>query len=414
MNKQNFHTLSHTSNIIPRKNILVLSEIQQGGEWIATLRLVSATTKAYTNFSFSLIGFAQSFKTQLFPFFRQEIISRSTAKRPFSFFKKLLKDFLKVRRKIAEANEEKPIEVIIATDFLMAIAAKSIGLRGAKLIFSFHGIKTLPVQAFFGFDYRQTVIGFLERLSLVISEAIIVPSNFAKGFIRKRLWGFSKKGQIFLVPNFIPKGFFKRLSKNEIDLIKTKHNIPREKRLILYSGRIAKYKGLENLVKAAKRLFAAKKNIFLVICYPSSSKDLEVFGRIKNLLKDPKAKYFVRLIPDLQENRLRGLYQMADILILPSEVEFAPLSILEALASGTPCITTQKGNIDGLLSQLERRLILKSNTPQEIFQKLSLFLNFSKTELEKLNKKAAQIAKRYTSQRSERAFVKVIDYLETK
>src|SRR3972149_2389081 len=84
------------------KKILVLAEVHEGGEWIATERLLSAVHKfSKGSLQFSLIAFTQVKKPRL-DFVKYKVfLSYSKAVKPFSFIKKLIDDVSKARNEIS-------------------------------------------------------------------------------------------------------------------------------------------------------------------------------------------------------------------------------------------------------------------------------------------------------------------------
>ena len=63
---------------------------------------------------------------------------------------------------------------------------------------------------------------------------------------------------------------------------------------------------------------------------------------------------------------LPALYNMADILMLPSIMEGTPMVVLEALACGTPAIATRVGGLPDLIENGENGFLLDDASPQDI------------------------------------------------
>jgi len=127
--------------------------------------------------------------------------------------------------------------------------------------------------------------------------------------------------------------FYLEVSEKEKSELKAKYLLPGN--FLLYVGSVIPRKNLLNLVKAIEILPPSLK-IPLVIIGEGSSYKREVEKYI--LEKNLAPLIYWRKIP-YQE--LPVLYQSADVFIYPSFVEGFGIPVLEALASGTPVITSK-------------------------------------------------------------------------
>ena len=66
----------------------------------------------------------------------------------------------------------------------------------------------------------------------------------------------------------------------------------------------------------------------------------------------------VTFLSSVQSDRLPEIYNIADVLVLPSETEGTPMCILEALACGTPVIASAVGGIPKLIHEGINGLLL--------------------------------------------------------
>ena len=152
--------------------------------------------------------------------------------------------------------------------------------------------------------------------------------------------------KIAVIPNGIdlseyaklpPKGNFKK-----------KFNIPEEKTVILYLGRIHKTKGIDFLIKMYAHLIKKMnfKDAVLVIAGPNDGY-LNEAKALANSLEVYNSTIFTGFISS--EDKLRALVD-ATVFVTPSFYGF-PMTFLEACAAGTPIVTTSLGDrlewIDG-------------------------------------------------------------------
>lgn len=113
----------------------------------------------------------------------------------------------------------------------------------------------------------------------------------------------------------------------------------------LFVGGIIPRKGIDILLRAYRRAFAAGDDVCLVIkaqgggVYAGS----EQREAIEALLRDPEAPALEFIQEDLSEDRLAALYRSCQAFVMPYRGEGFGLPIAEAMASGLPVIVTERG-----------------------------------------------------------------------
>jgi len=173
-----------------------------------------------------------------------------------------------------------------------------------------------------------------------------------------------------------------RKYKNELKKqIISKYNIPLNKNVVIYSGRLIKRKNVDLIIKSMEGL----KNVFLLIV--GDGEENEELSKLANKLKiDYKITGFIE-----DQEELFKIYYVGDLLILPSYNEPWGLVVNEAMAAGLPVIVSNESGCsldlvkDGengfILSDLENPEILRNLIIKTIENKK----NFSKKSLEIIN-----------------------------
>lgn len=169
-----------------------------------------------------------------------------------------------------------------------------------------------------------------------------------------------------------------------------------EKIRILHIGRFSEQKNHLGLLKA-----------FKIINNKYSSSILELIG--EGELKDSIEKY-------VKENNLEGVVEFlgiqsnvysflneADIFTLPSKYEGIPMTLIEAMGTGLPIVTTEVGGIPDMLKNNESALITKVNVEEivEAFERVILNKNLR----EKLGKKALKESIKFSSKEMAKKYI---------
>jgi glycosyltransferase involved in cell wall biosynthesis len=132
---------------------------------------------------------------------------------------------------------------------------------------------------------------------------------------------------------------FKRsLSKEEIDSVIKKHDLPDE--YILYVGSIIQRKNLLNIIKALN-LLKGKINIPLVVVGKGNSYLTEV----KKYINKAGLKDRIIFTSGIEFTDLPAVYQKALMFIYPSKYEGFGIPLIEALWSKTPVITSNSSSL---------------------------------------------------------------------
>ena len=170
-------------------------------------------------------------------------------------------------------------------------------------------------------------------------DAIIALSNAAAGVIRQT---YRVDGKTRIV--VLSHGHYIDAYPNTTDLIAARDRlgISRDKKVILYFGRIRPYKGVEDLIEAFGRIDHA--NAFLVIAGKSSSPGLE--ARLQNLSSaQPNARQIRLELSSVPRNELQYYFSACDLVALPFRNVLNSGSLLLALSFGRGVVAPNVGSI---------------------------------------------------------------------
>jgi glycosyltransferase involved in cell wall biosynthesis len=123
-----------------------------------------------------------------------------------------------------------------------------------------------------------------------------------------------------------------------------KYKIDKDKRVILFVGRIEKTKGVMHLIKCIT--YFKLNKIRFHIFFAGDGSYLQI---AKNYVKENDFDYCVTFLGSVGHSELPIYYNMADVLVLPSEMEGIPMVILESLACGTPVVASRVGGIPDII-----------------------------------------------------------------
>lgn len=139
----------------------------------------------------------------------------------------------------------------------------------------------------------------------------------------------------------------------------TQRNICLNKFEIITIGSFTPLKDQITLLKALKdfeKEYMEKEILFIWIGFNSWGKDNS--KTVNTLIKDLNfEKIEILLIPECSREDVAKHLQSADLFIFSSICEGMPVSVLEALACGTPVISTNCGGVDEVINESNGRLV---------------------------------------------------------
>jgi len=225
---------------------------------------------------------------------------------------------------------------------------------GVNFIVTVHGSELLTLQD----DKRYP---YLTQEAIFKAKRIVANSFWTKEWMLKILGNQIKK-QIRVIPGGVDiANFPENMDTKDID---QKYKLNGQK-LILFSGKLTKYKGVRYLIQAAK-------NINAVIGIAGDGPQRR---NLEELVESLKVKN-VRFFGFIDNANLIKLYYRADVCVVPS-IWDEPLGlvVLEAMATKTPVVVTRKGGIPLAVKEGVNGLFIRPRNPKEISEKVNLLLS---------------------------------------
>jgi glycosyltransferase involved in cell wall biosynthesis len=160
----------------------------------------------------------------------------------------------------------------------------------------------------------------------------------------------------------------------------------RQKRLLLYCGRLHPKKGVDLLLEAFAHTAAGHPELELVLAGPCSQQYRNELSRLVNRLPGP-AREQVTWTGMLVDNLKWGAFASANAFILPSHQENFAVSMSEALSCGTPVLITKRVNTWRAVAQYDAGLV-ESDDSEGILNLCKHWVELSPVRLSELKANA--------------------------
>jgi glycosyltransferase involved in cell wall biosynthesis len=134
--------------------------------------------------------------------------------------------------------------------------------------------------------------------------------------------------------------------------------------IVITVGSMGRRKGYFEIVKAIPEIIALDRSVkFLFVGGEEHHGEMD---EIEDQIRKHGLENFVRITGETTRERVPVYLSIADIFILPTFREGAPISILEAMRSGLPVVSTPVGGIPNMINDCESGLLINPGQPSEI------------------------------------------------
>ncbi len=147
---------------------------------------------------------------------------------------------------------------------------------------------------------------------------------------------FGLKGPVAVIPNGIDEDWIN--TKSDVRHLREELSLPEDKRLALFLSRITPKKGLPMLIEAVSKLRDRLMDWLFII---AGADEFNHEREIQALIYRLGVEKLFRFVGPIYGRQKRNMFAAADLFILPTYSEGAPIVILEALGAGIPVLTTK-------------------------------------------------------------------------
>ncbi len=182
------------------------------------------------------------------------------------------------------------------------------------------------------FRYARFVMG-----SAVRRSALVYTVSEASRADILRFYPATDPDKVLVVPNAIDAELLEDPGEEERERVRERYQI--RGRFVLFAGNVKPHKNLERLIRAFARVRtqAGHEDLRLVLL----GEDVSRYGSLRRTVEESGLRQDVRFFGFVPHRTLAALYRMASVFAFPSLYEGFGLPPLEAMACGTPVVTSR-------------------------------------------------------------------------
>jgi D-inositol-3-phosphate glycosyltransferase len=206
-----------------------------------------------------------------------------------------------------------------------------------------------------------------EKKLAKLCERIVVPTRQDKEYLIQ--YYKAPIDKIRIVPCGVNLGLFKPLDKASARryLAFSTHDC-----IVLYVGRYTPIKGLDRLFKAFRNLMHLSH--LRLIMVGGDGRHSPIYRQLKSEATTLRIQHRITFAGRVDQETLPQYYSAADVLVLPSYYESFGLVALEALACGTPVVTTPVGAMEEIIKDGATGYIARDPNPQHFARHIEAVL----------------------------------------
>lgn len=228
-------------------------------------------------------------------------------------------------------------------------------------------------------------------------EKIITVSDYIKN--RVNTIPGAKEKTVSVINSICIDRFGTKESNHEGLKLRKKYEIVEDEVLIVFAGRVAKTKGVLELVRAFSNINNVKIKLMIVgnSWYGKGTPKDRYMRELKEIGESVKDRIIFTGYVDYE--KMQNYYSMADIIVIPSIwQEPCSLTLFEAMASKVPLITTKTGGTPEVVKDYAKVLTVDAffvDSLQNAIEELSI----DKNKREKMAKEAFEYVQQYDPNR---------------
>jgi len=199
---------------------------------------------------------------------------------------------------------------------------------------------------------------FAEDVYFRLKRVPITPSNWMKKWLEDN---FNINGNIKVIPNSVDMNDYESKKYNIMlgDLIPQEL---RNRKIILYVGRLLAMKGVDILIKSIPEIINKFGKDELLFVFVGPGDNTRYISRVDEM----RIKEYCFFTGHLPRQATIQLMMLAEIMVLPSFHENCPYAILESMACGIPVISTDVGGVPEIIETGYNGILVKPGSTRDL------------------------------------------------
>ena len=204
--------------------------------------------------------------------------------------------------------------------------------------------------------------GWRNKILATCTHYVATTKEIREGFIQS---GGIAPEKISILPHGIDTNKYPQSNESRRQELKLAHGIEPARKVLLFCARVVKDKGVDTLQDVWRILHKKFPDALLYVVGGGLNELLDELRTLSAELDDS-----IKVIGEVDAPQ--EFYQLADVYIFPSRHEGLPTSLLEAMASGLPAVTSDIGGCEDVIANDVNGYRVYSEDADAFAEKISL------------------------------------------
>ncbi len=224
-------------------------------------------------------------------------------------------------------------------------------------------------------NWRNRILASCDRY-------IATSHELQEGLVRQ---GNIPRDKVTFLPHGIDTNRYPTASDEKKRELRKRHGVEDSSKILLFCARIVVNKGVDTLQRVWPILH--RKDPFAHLFVVGGGRH-ELMAELRQMAERLKGSVTVTGEVDLPQE----YYQMADVYVFPSRHEGLPTSLIEAMSSGLPAVTSDIGGCDDLIFDGETGFRVDAESAEAFAERIGYLFDHEE-ERRKMSRRAAEYAR---------------------
>lgn len=230
----------------------------------------------------------------------------------------------------------------------------TVNAGGAGDITHYHTINLPFYLGISGARRKGVAVGYVHFLPETVEQSLKLPKIARKAFYKYMLSFYKRmdylvtvnpyfierlaaygidRGKVTYIPNFVSDKDFFRVAPEEKAVLRQTYGLAVDRFTVVGAGQLQTRKGVFDFIECARRLPEMQ---FVWAGGFSFGKITDGYEEIKRVMANPPEN--LKFLGIVDRSEMNGIYNLGDVMFLPSFEELFPMTILEAMNSKIPLL----------------------------------------------------------------------------
>jgi UDP-glucose:(heptosyl)LPS alpha-1,3-glucosyltransferase len=212
---------------------------------------------------------------------------------------------------------------------------------------------------------RHRLLLWMEAKAIKEAKAIVTNSQLVKGQVQNYYSVCAEK--VTVIYNGVDLKRFRPMTQENRVLTKKSMGLSEDATVLVFAGSDLHRKGLSQLLSALVKF--REQPFILLVAGSMGNRDLK--KRIEGMGLNQRVKW-LGYVKDIEQ-----VYAIADLFVLPTQYDPFANTTLEAMACGTPVLTTRQNGAGEIVGQVAHWLVVERPCHRSITEALGAFFSLS-------------------------------------